>query len=459
MDKYKKNGCLIFEFSGMPKAGKSTIIELVATYLRRRGFDVLIHRDAAIDAPIDKDEIGALNSYLACDVVNSILSAEYNRNKYPRILILDRGIFDRCIFSNVLEDMGKIDEEENQNLKRFLLSKRYISLVKRVFLLVADEEDSLNRENKHSLVTTKGRVMNKTFLSCFRKNCFKLYEEIGSLFNSIEIIDTSKQDERQNETARLVARQMERDIELYCFKPAIEVGPVEKVDTYKLIGNVLVLEDFSEGNIGPFLVSFEGHEYYRYMDFFYSKKLPEQMTTSEAVEICDLRNQYLEYVVDKELNCHLIKTLIDFYKFLDVKDTPVVLDYGCGAGLSMENICDALPQHKEIRGIDASHDAIKRALAAGHKAYHISQYNKLNKQGFKFDLVLSIFVMHFRISVSDLTQLRLLANEGAIFLFNLYNFEVCDIENNLEKSGWSKPSEIDSLSLPGNHRLFYCVAS
>lgn len=134
---------LIYEFSGLPKSGKTTIIDIVSHYFRRKGFRVLVHRDTGTYAPIRKNELGALNIYLASQAVTFLLETYYSAHSDHQLIFIDRGLFDRCVFSETLRELGYIDERECAVVNNFLLTPRLTGTLARVFLFTISPELSL----------------------------------------------------------------------------------------------------------------------------------------------------------------------------------------------------------------------------------------------------------------------------------------------------------------------------
>src|SRR5690242_9016629 len=91
-----------FEFAGMPQAGKTEIVDIVAHYLRRKGYPVEVYNGGSEYSPLNDGPIADLNLSLACQVVDWVLNKDRYDNAEHKIYLLDRGLIDRNIFTNAL---------------------------------------------------------------------------------------------------------------------------------------------------------------------------------------------------------------------------------------------------------------------------------------------------------------------------------------------------------------------
>src|SRR6185436_13046244 len=97
------------EFAGMPKSGKTTVLDIVSHHLRRSGILLNEFHGGGRYAPIDKSSLPALNMYLGGEAVAFILTRAHREKAVNRLFLLDRGIVDRCIFTRALAALGKLD--------------------------------------------------------------------------------------------------------------------------------------------------------------------------------------------------------------------------------------------------------------------------------------------------------------------------------------------------------------
>lgn len=202
-----------FEFAGMPKSGKTTVLDVVVHFLKRKGYRVEEYHGGGRYSPIDKSAIASLNVYLACKATEFILTSSEKEKVYSRIYVLDRGLFDRMLFTRALKEMKAIDEREFESVSKFLCMSRTMNRLDGVFLFVTSPELSIERENKNKLIVRTGRVMNSDFLSTLRRVSLDSVTHPFEAFPTLNLIDTEQLDGRIKESAQMVADVITNKIE------------------------------------------------------------------------------------------------------------------------------------------------------------------------------------------------------------------------------------------------------
>ena len=96
----------VFEFAGVPKSGKTTVMDVVSHYLRRRSISVEEYHGGGRYAPIGKDALPQLNLYLAAQCLARLSSIGQPTGSPTKIYLLDRGPIDRVIFSTPSSNWG-----------------------------------------------------------------------------------------------------------------------------------------------------------------------------------------------------------------------------------------------------------------------------------------------------------------------------------------------------------------
>ena len=185
-----------FEFSGMPKAGKTTTIEGIRHFYKRMGFKVRNFSGHDRRVEIDKSNPRELNIVLASRAIEYLMTYSV-KTQEPTIHFMDRGIFDRSVFINIEQLRGNISDAEADVLKKYLLMEKNCELLDGVFVFSVPTEISMKREYDKSLINIPGRVMNESYLSEFQEVLADTYEKEKGRFKYIEWITTENDIPRQ----------------------------------------------------------------------------------------------------------------------------------------------------------------------------------------------------------------------------------------------------------------------
>lgn len=194
-----------FEFAGLPKSGKTTIIECVRHFFRRNGFIVKNFNGHDRNVPIDKSDAFELNMTLASHAVEYINTSYVADSKFT-IHFLDRGIFDRSVFTEKLRRERKISNNEAEIITQFLLMERNCKIIDGLFVFVVDPETSLIREYSKTLIPAPGRVMNINYLNELKLTLLDCYDINKSKFKKHELILTDNNTFQQ--TGLYIAKQI-----------------------------------------------------------------------------------------------------------------------------------------------------------------------------------------------------------------------------------------------------------
>lgn len=194
---------ITIEFAGMPKSGKSTILDIVSHLLRRSKFPTTEFHGGGRYAPIGKQDLSALNIYLATDAVRHLLLVG-NDGTPPSIHLMDRGINDRRIFTHALHRLGKVDDSHRAAIESLLALPTIASKVDLCFVFTVPSELSLARENKNKLITTDGRVMNTELLDSLGTAALDFLSSDSSAVTAVHV-DTGLKDGDIVATAQSVA--------------------------------------------------------------------------------------------------------------------------------------------------------------------------------------------------------------------------------------------------------------
>ena len=191
---------LVIEFAGVPKAGKTTTLSTVQTFLKRCGFrtDVVVER--ASICPIRDKKHANFNVWTACTTLAQVLEKTQNppRQGDPQILFLDRGLFDSICWMTMMEQTARVRADDRQKMEQFLLIDDWRKRISAVFVMLAAPIDSMKREQGLLPVSgAEGSIMNHEILQNIKsvnEQCMKQLEDKFRLF----CINTSSGETKDN---------------------------------------------------------------------------------------------------------------------------------------------------------------------------------------------------------------------------------------------------------------------
>ena len=196
---------IFVEFSGTPKSGKSTCIDIVSHFFRRVGFNVLAPTEGASKRTpyYLRRDLVAFNTWSASYALTHIIEGLHHSDRY-HLAILDRGLFDALAWFQLLETNGEISREVRDTIHNFMLVERWKSVIDEVFLFTADSATSLERENADKLIDEPGRAMNPDFLDKLNSAYGEVRERYGDEFKITDISTSQKENTSPKSTAAQV---------------------------------------------------------------------------------------------------------------------------------------------------------------------------------------------------------------------------------------------------------------
>ena len=141
---------VVFEFAGVPKAGKTSTLGALQAFLKRCGFRVEVVVERASVCPIRDKKHANFNVWTACTTLAQILEKTQNppRPEDPHILILDRGLFDSICWLSMMEHLERIRPDERKIIERFLKIDDWRDRISAVFVMTVNPADAMMRESK-----------------------------------------------------------------------------------------------------------------------------------------------------------------------------------------------------------------------------------------------------------------------------------------------------------------------
>ncbi len=199
---------IVIEFAGVPKAGKTTTLGQLQSFLKRCGFNVEVVVERASVCPIRDKKHSNFNVWTACTTLAQILekTQEPPHINDPQVLILDRGLFDSICWLAMMERLERIRTHDRKILEDFLLIDNWRQRITGVIVMTASPSDAMKRENGYLPVEGEGgSIMNPPVLQQILDNITETTERLKRHFR-IYTIDTSSGETKNapKRTAELV---------------------------------------------------------------------------------------------------------------------------------------------------------------------------------------------------------------------------------------------------------------
>lgn len=193
---------IVIEFSGSPKAGKTSCINSLELFLKRNGFSVSIVQERASVCPVSDKHSPMFNLWTACMSLAGLIGILENKKNQVDVLILDRGIFDALCWFQWLVSNKKMEEEQKEITERFLLMEELVKCIDIVFAFCVSPSVSIEREYATLLTDKLGSIMNEKVLEEYLKSIEDIIDNKRGFFHEVFKIETS--DKNQDEVGKEV---------------------------------------------------------------------------------------------------------------------------------------------------------------------------------------------------------------------------------------------------------------
>lgn len=185
---------------------------------------------------------------------------------------------------------------------------------------------------------------------------------------------------------------------------------------------------------------------YRFMDRLYIPDHVYNLKEDVVRELNNIREKYEISVIDKIFNDTVIKDSMKvLLSSLESNSKVNVLDFGCGNGYAGEIIKTYIPE-AHLFGVDIR-KPLERKLLSTYNDFSVAKMDaNLPYAGQFFDFILAYFVFHFRVSDSQLDELRRVIKPNGVLFFNLINSTDFSILKRLSDKGFYQINEIEISS-------------
>lgn len=174
----------VFEITGTPKAGKTTLINLLDGFLRDCGWRVHILEERAGLCPLPMKGHFFFNTWTTGTMLAGLLDAI---DRDDDIVILDRGLFDALIWLEVQRQQGQVSQREASAFADFILVDRWCRLSDATCVIKVDPNKAMERENLKRLIPRTGSVMNPGRLHAFNASLDHVANQHSDVFDVITL--------------------------------------------------------------------------------------------------------------------------------------------------------------------------------------------------------------------------------------------------------------------------------
>jgi hypothetical protein len=154
----------VLEITGTPKAGKTTLIGMVQSFLRQCGWRVHVLEERAGLCPLPMKGHFFFNTWTTGTMLAGLLDAV---DRDDDLVILDRGLFDALVWLQIQADEGQVSADEATSVENFVLIERWRRLSDATCLVELDTTAAMTRENENRLLPRVGSIMNPKRLESF----------------------------------------------------------------------------------------------------------------------------------------------------------------------------------------------------------------------------------------------------------------------------------------------------
>lgn len=182
---------IVIEFSGSPKAGKTSCINSLELFLKRNGFSVTIVQERASVCPVSDKQSPMFNLWTACMTLSGLIGTLENKKNQVDVLILDRGIFDALCWFQWLVCNNKMEREQKEITEHFLLMDELVKCIDIVFAFCVQPKISIEREYATLLTDKLGSIMNEKVLEEYLAAINDTVCNKSNFFHKVFKIETS----------------------------------------------------------------------------------------------------------------------------------------------------------------------------------------------------------------------------------------------------------------------------
>lgn len=184
---------IIIEFCGSPKAGKTSCINSLNTFLKRNDFKTRVLSERASCNPISDKHNPLFNVWTCSSAINEIneIMDKAQHGEEIDVIISDRGIFDALCWFHWLMNQHHMSEEEYKILTQFATLYRWKKNIDLVYVFTVEPFKSIEREYSNLLTNKRGSIMREDVLQQYLVSLKTIQKEYNESFSAVHEIDTT----------------------------------------------------------------------------------------------------------------------------------------------------------------------------------------------------------------------------------------------------------------------------
>lgn len=188
----------MIELFGTPKAGKSTIKEMLKHFFRRNGWKVSTPTEGAevVELPRDEPQYNFQTCEYALSVARDRSYSDFH------VAIFDRAIYDGVTRMEYYAEKGIITREQQSVIEGYYLLPWNTDLFDLHVCLVSSPEVAIERELACALTKKHGKTMNPKTLTGLLSAHARIWQRLGAVDPRLSWHDSST--ETEEETAKSI---------------------------------------------------------------------------------------------------------------------------------------------------------------------------------------------------------------------------------------------------------------
>lgn len=197
------------ELAGTPKAGKTTTLQVLRSFLKECGYQVDEMRERAADCPVAPKGHFFFNTWTTTTMLASMIE---NLESDADVVLLDRGVFDAIVWLQCQLRDQQVTPEEYNIFRQFVLLERWRKLTDLTVILKVGPEIADSRENQALLIRRSGTIMNPATLRRYNDVLDQVRNDIEREYKDFRIIgvDTTNYKSAKETTFAVISQLVEQ---------------------------------------------------------------------------------------------------------------------------------------------------------------------------------------------------------------------------------------------------------